>query len=448
MFFTILLFSKTYNISEFDLANMLPCFGLIQGANFQMTFSNSTTENYFIALLDSQEYSRIPHLSISYASSFCSRIKTHFARINATVVSHIHEAKFQVIIPEKDLYIPLIVACQTTSSQYCVHVHFTNSNSLLDSRRLPSFIAMPIEVAVIAACFFPWIVNQFQYREHLLSFHKFITVAIVFTFINILFNYAVLWNDNFQDKTNFCHFFQTLTNILCEIFIFSTIILASKGWCIIFQSLQSLDINEVIVYSSLYIMLRTLSSNVSFTVFSIVFFAATTMLLLILFSSLRRGINLVEKHILAHMYIIYQKGINPMTTPIHRQYLIYTHFKHILVIYFSICIAKMSYELVDSTVYWLQDIFNVSVRILILCALAALFHVRKEDWIVYTNFDAKKATEMSAELADEICIDMFNNDDELVEWNAGMELPPQPIISKEKEEKDETFLEDTSHVSI
>lgn len=195
-------------------------------------------------------------------------------------------------------------------------------------------------------------------------------------------------------------------------------------------------------------MLRTLSSNVSFTVFSIVFFAATTMLLLILFSSLRRGINLVEKHILAHMYIIYQKGINPMTTPIHRQYLIYAHFKHILVIYFSICIAKMSYELVDSTVYWLQDIFNVSVRILILCALAALFHVRKEDWIVYTNFDAKTATEMSAKLADEICIDMFNNDDELVEWNAGMELPPQPIISKEKEEKDETFLEDTSHVSI
>ena len=437
MFWFFLAYFHTYHINESGISVMLPESGLIKGATLTLNFTQSKTESFFIAILDSNEFSRLPHLSFTYASQFCSRLKSHFAMINSTLSSHIYEPSLTVSIPKDDVFYPLIVSCKSHFSEYTVTVHFKNGNSLLDSRRIPSFVVMPIEICIIVVCFIPWTLNQLKFRKSRMSLHDFISMAVMFNVVDLVLSYLILWHDNFYDHTNFFHFIEKITKILCDISVLSAIILSAKGWCIIFPNLKSRDVTEIVLFCSLYFMFRTLNSNITFTVLNIVLFALTALLLLVLWAVLIAGIRTVDRQIIAHMLVISRMGIDPTSTPVYTKHAVYMFLKHIIVIYFSSCIAIMSLELADIISQWVYDMINIIVRAGILVALSALFHIRKIDLDLYSRIDDTNTEEVKSKTLDSIENSLFESSKDLIQWREGMQLPPQPTIAESNEESED-----------
>ncbi|KAK8871034.1 hypothetical protein M9Y10_008947 [Tritrichomonas musculus] len=435
---TFLCYFRTYIINSTHISTVLPDIGLIHGATYDLSITNTNSETFFIAILDSKEYSMTPHLSYSYASQFCSRVKNHISRINSSIVIHKNYGSLSITIPKSDTYRTLIISCKSQASQYTVDVSFSNGDSLLDSRRLPSFISIPIELCITFVCFMPWLLNQYKYRSFRHSLHNLISLGMIFTFLNLYLCYLVLWNDSIHDRKNFVHYFEITTRVLSSILILSAIILATKGWFIVFQDLKSKDVTDVITFCSIYFILRSLSSTNSTTVFDIILFVLTSILLIFLFSSLIFGIQFVDRHIIAHMYVIQRAGINPITTPIYKKHIIYTLFKHILVIYFSYCIAIMSLELADVLNFWVKDMLNVIEHVGILVALSVLFCVRKVDCDLYSKIDdSESAKAVSSQTLDDFEINSYEDYTDLIDWEEGMRLPPQPVIVKNEEERKE-----------
>ena len=136
------------------------------------------------------------------------------------------------------------------------------------------------------------------------------------------------------------------------------------------------------------------------------------------------------------MYVIYRAGINPTTTPIYKRHIIYTLFKHILVIYFSYCIAIMSLQLADVLNFWVCDMLNIIEKIGILVALSILFCVRKVDCNLYSKInESEDSKEVSSQILDDFEIISYEDFQDLMDWEEGMQLPPQPRITKHEEEK-------------
>lgn len=423
---SLITFYKNYRINDSSISVTLPDFGLIKGATYYLHIYDSTTKSFFVALLDSEEYSHLPHLTFSYASQFCSRIKTHFSRLNASLLSHIYEASATFTIPSKDVYHPLIVACKASSSSYSVNIQFKNGNSLLDSRRLPAFLVIPIELCAIGIFLVLWMIVLVTYWKGFRPLHGFITLSMILTFISILFNYIILWHDNQNDRTNILHFVQKITLMFTDASIFSTVILTAKGWTIVINDLSPIDIHEIVVYSSLYFVLITIYSTIKLVVFGIIIFALTCALILVILGNMINEIIFVEKRILAHLLVIQKAGIDPLSTPVYKRYVTYSVFKHIISLYFSCCIMTMSLSLTDFVPEWFDEMTFWVANIGLVACIAFMFRIRKSDCSDYTKFE--KFEEVNQEILDDLQQNILADNKDLIQWREGMLLPPQPIV--------------------
>ncbi|OHT10174.1 hypothetical protein TRFO_20645 [Tritrichomonas foetus] len=435
MIFGILTFYHTYAVNDSSISVMLPESGLISGARVQLLFKDPNPNLYFIALLDSPEYCRFPDLRFQYASQFCSRLKGNPVKIRAAIQTHVTDGSFSAEVQKGGTYRPLIISCKTTFSLYNVTVHFENGDSLLDSRRIPMLKSLPIEIFVATILFLPWIVNQIKYRKYRLNLHNFITLSMFHVFVYLILSYLVVVHDNLHDNKTNIHFYMKITKIVCDVFTLSAVILSAKGWCIVFPDLKNKDIFEVMLFCSSYFTLQSLNSSLHSYIFNIVSFSLTAFLLIVLWGILIYGIHNVDQHILAHMYVISRAGIDPMTTPICKKQCIFTLLKNVIIIYFSASIAAMSLELSGATGMWVQEMFYVIVWTISLFALSILFRVRKVD--IYNLYQQISENSFEIEEIDQSLLDDINfKSDEflgnLIQWEEGMILPPQPLISQHK----------------
>lgn len=419
-------FFKTYTINDSSISVTLPDLGLIKGATYLIHIFDSNTQSFFVALLDSEEYSHLPHLTFSYASQFCSRIKTHFSRLNASLLSHIYEATATFTIPKKDVYHPLIVACKAFSSSYSVTIQFKNGNSLLDSRRLPSFVVIPIELCTIGIFLVFWLIDLITYWKGRRALHGFITLSMIFTFLTILFNYLTLWHDNKEEHTNIIHFVQKILIMLTDASIFSTLILTAKGWTIVINDLNPIDLHEIVVYSSLYFVLITIYSTIKLVVFGIIIFALTCALIFVILGNMINEIIVVEQRILAHLLVIQKAEIDPLSTPVYKRYVTYSIYKHVIVLYFSCCIMTMSLSLTDFVPMWFPDMTFWVANIGVVGCIAFLFRIRKSDCNEYTKIE--QFEEVNQEVLDDLHENILSDNKDLIQWREGMLLPPQPVV--------------------
>jgi hypothetical protein len=424
---------QTYRIDQSSIITIFPDIGLLNGSSCSLTITDADPECFFIALVDSDEYSGIPHLSFSYASQFCSRTNSHFANVNATIFSHIREADILFPIPKTDVYKPLIVSCRSESSRYNVLIEFQNGNSLLDSRRLPSFIVIPIELLCLLMIIISWIVNQIIFRRGAVSLQHAITIAMILGALTVAMNFCVLWSESHKDEPTFLNLGQNLCSMLFEISIYSTLILAAKGWCIVIPHISISDITEIVLYCSILFIFRALYSKIQMMVFAICMFALTAGVMLLLWLSLINGIRAVDRRIVAHLKIIYNAGINPFSTPVYFKHLMYAFLVHVTVIYFSGNVVVMSLEIAGSLHAWLKDMLVWILNVGLLCSLGFLFRSRKVDCSGYLRFEGGE--EVDEEVLKKLDVNVLGelDDPDLIEWTEGMELPPSPVVVSEKD---------------
>jgi hypothetical protein len=423
---------QIYRIDQSSITAIFPEIGLINGSSCSFAFTDADPSSFFIALVDSDEYSGLPQLSFSYASQFCSPPNSHFAKVNATVFTHLREADALLPVQKTDTYRPLIVSCRSEASRYTVVIEFKNGDSLLDSRRLPSFVVMPIELICLALIIFSWAVNQVVFRRGVVSLQHAITITMVLGALTVAANYIVLWSESLRDDPTFFHLAQNLWNMLFEISLYSTLILAAKGWCMVIPRISTADVTEIVLYCSILFIFKALYSKIQMAVFTICMFALTAGVMLLLWLSLINGIRSVDKRILAHMKVILNAGINPYSTPVYFKHVIYTFLVHVTVIYFSGNVVVMSLEIAGSLDAWVKDMLVWILNVGLLCSFGFLFRSRKADCSGYMRFEGGQ--ELDPEDLKSLDVDGLGVEGvDLVEWTEGMELPPPPVLASKME---------------
>jgi hypothetical protein len=290
---------------------------------------------------------------------------------------------------------------------------------------------MPVELLALFLILVSWVVNQIVFRRGIVSLQHFITLAMILGGATVCLNYSVLWSDSLQDESTFLNLGQNLTGMMFEITIYSTLILAAKGWCIVVPHVLTSDIIEIVLYCSVLFIFRELYAKIQMVVFAVCMFALTSGLMLLLWLSLVDGIKTVDKRIVAHMRIIYSAGINPYTTPIYYKHLIYSFLVHVTVIYFSGNVVLMSLELTGSLRAWVKDMFTWILNVGLLCSLGFLFRLRKVDCSGYLRFDGGE--QMNCQVLNTMDLEFLHNvnSSTLVNWQEGMSLPPAPVVVTE-----------------
>jgi hypothetical protein len=424
---------QLYHIDQSSITAIFPEIGLINGSTCSFSFTDADPDSFFIALVDSDEYSGLPHRSFSYASQFCSRTNSHFANVNSTVFTHLREADILLPVQKPDTYRPLVVSCRSEISRYALVIEFKNGDSLLDSRRLPSFVVMPIELICLALLILSWAINQILFRQGVVSLQYAITITMVLGSLTVSANYLVLWSESLRDDTTFLHLAQHLCHMLFEISLYSTLILAAKGWCIVVRRVSTSDVTEIVLYCSILFIFRVLYAKIQLTVFAICMFALTAGVMFLLWLSLVNGIRYVDKRILAHMKVILNAGINPYSTPIYFKHIIYTFLVHVTVIYFSGNVVVMSLEIAGSLHAWVKDMLLWILNVGLLCSFGFLFRSRKADCTTYMRFEGGEELDIEElkSLDEEALGDVEGIG--LVEWTEGMELPPPPVLVPERD---------------
>ncbi|EAY16882.1 hypothetical protein TVAG_150330 [Trichomonas vaginalis G3] len=145
------------------------------------------------------------------------------------------------------------------------------------------------------------------------------------------------------------------------------------------------------------------------------------------------NINGVELEIKGHLYVIHERGIDPSTTPVFKQFVTYHRYKTVILIYIHFVFANTLISCIaDEIPYWLSDLINDFADLFISFASAILFVSIKNVSSGYSNIDAQSVyLEDIQELGIEN--DVFQNHN-LTKWEDGMELPLKPqLINKSNE---------------
>lgn len=447
-FICLVFFTCVYKIKSENPIQTFPSYGLIQGAMFKMSIQ-SKKNNFFVGLLNSDENSKIPQLSIPFVSQFCrdSKDTNYFSMINYSFFSKIYEPSFQITIPRLDVYNLIIVNCFMNESIYSVNIKYKNGNNLLDLRWFPSFIIIPISFFTILVLTIFWILNLLLHKNRTTSLHIYITVSLILSLLKGGLDYADLSYKKKSDNPTQLSVFKGLINGICSISIFSMSILAGKGWCIGVPFFSISDIIEVVSFCLIYQLLIVLFEQIQILVFQVVIFVFIVSLLSVIWISLFSKIKILQKELISHLYVIYKSDINPISTPIYRKYFIFTLLSYVIVFYFSCNIVILSLGFLDTISFWKKDLFFWILNGGLLVSITFLFTLRKSD--IYEIDTVNEGIQMSNDEIMNMNLDFLSDKDIqlLKKWDESIKLPPPPLILVNEEDVP-SFNEDLTSLEI
>lgn len=422
----------------------MPSVGLIEDSTYELIFQNATAKRFFIAMFNKSEYYSIPPLTSDYAKQFCSRPKPHISRFNQTItVSKLQNATGVFSIRSSAVYYPTVVSCYDNTvngkSCYYVSIYYMNGEHALDSRRIPSLITLPICFSMLGALLVIWIINNLYYRKGNNQLHHFISIALVLCTSVTIVKYIILRYDDIDYETSALTVFNTVIIVLYNAVLLATLILAAKGYCIVRSYLSTYEITQIIIFCVLYCALRTMGDLETFQKAYIIIYVFSAALLFLVWFTLIVGIRTVSKQIFAHLVVIAQRGIEPITTPIYRKYIIYSYFIHVVIMYFSGLVILISLQLADVLSYWSADLFSSLLNFFLLFTLGFMFRLKKTDCLGYTQIFGGENIDYGQ--IEPLESSFFEETRSLKPWQEGMMLPPQPTIVT----NDKSICQQTTH---
>lgn len=404
-------------------------FGFKKNGTFSIEFKNTTSEKIFIGMLNENESKNIGVNTISKLNP-CIQHKLSISAINNTVIINDGGGIFCGKIPMDNVYTPFIMVCTPEETEYSIIFTYKNGKSLIDTRWQSAFIALPIVGCVLLIILVLAIFNQARFWKGVNKMHIFLDVVILVGLGSIVLNYFHLKQMEKTDNTYVFSIIRTILEVAFYIVIFVFLLLLANGWTVINKELSILEFIEIFAYTILFIIVFVIHNYVETLTFGIILFFAFIVLLALLWWTLLSVMRSVDRIIRAHMLVISRASINPKTTPVYIKHVAYMVFIQMLVAYFSLWIALLSLELASVLRFWLQETLEWSLNSLILAASLYLFRVR------FYNVNGYTALEQSADQValDEIpksasLYDQENGD--LVDWEAGMLLPAEPIVVEE-----------------
>jgi len=426
MFLLCFLCYRIYqNVSLLGSLVYVKPFGFDVNGEFDIQLRRLPPKPVLISMCSKEEYKAFINIPIDYKS--CETIK-NFCNISNITQAQNGFVQFSGIIPTKDRYRALIAMCSNERSVYEINLSFKNQYTYLDIEKIPLLTTKPILLGLILISICYWIFNWVSNCAGTNSLHAYFSIAYIITGASTLID--MFYYDHF-DKTDDYHFIVLLSGVfsfLKELMLVSGMLLVSKGFGIVHSNISATTMLVTVLTCAIVLGSVTIYEYIESSLWSMMAFLTFIISLYFLIMQLMDGIRDALLHIIAHLYVIFDAGIDPTSTPVWEKFQIYQNLSFIIFSYFSvITLADLIITIAESPI-WILEFIRDCCNVGLLMASMYLFRIRPALARGYQTIgeegEPARFTREQVE-SREMDEEQFRIKKQ---WDSSTVLPPQPII--------------------
>lgn len=417
--------ASTFNIESFGFEK-----GGKSATRF-LSYSNSQTLYFVILNSEEQKIYSKQRQSLNNASALCSMKEnyTHFQKIIDIPNS------YEFIVDEPTVYYYKIVECGPSNKIEARLVNtFVNPSTHLDIRWVGIIKAKIITILISIVVLSYWFINWFFHFRVQIWIHYLFTLTFIFV---VLTEFVRLLEFKALDQEDVSVFWTPLRisfEVIGSIIGFLTLLLASKGWCIIRDEISVKELILAVVYSVISLIFVAIPQYFYLGSFELPAFLLSLLFVGLYVRELIVSINDASLHILAHMLAISNEGIDPQTTPVYRKHLMYQYFEYAVIGACTLVLVEICIQMFVEVPYWIFETMTDFVIIIVIIVLEIIFRLRVSTNGTYETIHGSGDREM--QLADiETASRGGFREKGGRKWEEGMPLPEMPNIIKNKQER-------------
>ena len=406
-------------------------FGFEAGGNYQINIFHSSKPIIF-GLINDDQYDAIENEAAKFdKEEYCGEAPT----TNFSVIQHYVPANSALVsitgtIQTKNVYHLFVFNCEDDKFNVKYSYSFSNPNSKLDYREYPSLIEYPVAIAIYCILMILWIINWIINKRLKIYIHFILSAAFILAFISSIARYGAL---KYADANHYSIGIQSIfivIDLLFSIGLFIFIVLASKGWCIVRETIKFSELILAIVFTVGYLICQTVYAYTSFGTYDLIVILLMIIFIALYVWQLISAINSATLHIRAHLLAIQNAGIDAKTTPIWQKNIMYNMLQWSIIVFLFLIIIHIFVDYFLSNVQWvdgfLYDIQNITILVL----LGINFRLRGPDaengyTMIQENDEFNEFM-----LSDIEGINLNSREFQTggTPWQSGMKLPGQPQI--------------------
>jgi len=404
-------------------------YGFKVGGRFEIYVNKSNANEIRIGWLTEDQNDFLRRIN-GIQDSICNR--SYISGINTTFTwnsTTLQETRsFSQQINESGIYYLYYLSCITNQYYFDINVFATNPDSLLDSRWDVYFQIVHYFVIALFLVVVFWIGNWFMHFSAQIGLHYFFTSSFIFIFLKRLFKYYYLQQQKTNDSVTVLTILFIIFSICADVSLYTALLLAAKGWCIIRDSIKLCDIFLCLIYSAVFITITYvteyfhISSDLQLFLMLIQFVS-----LALYIKELIMSIEDASFHILAHLLSISNSGVDPESTPIYRKHMMYQHFQWTVITYCCLILISLMVSMFVEPGFSTSEIMSIIIDIVLLVLIIIIFRIREKDANGYMMF-GEGNQEFTLTDLEGISVDGNEIRRGDTKWNEGMDLPGSPSV--------------------
>ena len=400
-------------------------FGFEEGGQSITRFlSHGNSNSLFFAVFDAEQQKEFTKQRVptSNSSSICTDHEQYRIFKN---MSEVDNCQF-VVDKETILYYKLFECGDASTIDAKLVNIFSNKHTRMDTRWIGIIQAKLITIVIFFLILCYWFVNWFLHFRVQIWIHYFFTLTFVLSFLIDTVRFYELRTLDQQDISSFWTPFRVVLEIIGSITAFTTLLLASKGWCIIRDEISITEMLLSVLYSIVFVILLEIPQYFYLGVLELPIFLCSLVFVGLYVRELIVSINDASLHILAHMIAIYNEGIDPQTTPVYRKHQMYQYFEGAVICGCTLVLIKICVSMFVDIKFWVSETLNDIIEIILLLTIEIIFRLRGTSAAGYETVVSQNRENNEIHLEE---IETFK-DSGGRKWEEGMPLPGMPNIVK------------------
>ena len=443
MLLFFLLYRSSRNIYTSQDAVLLDSFGFNVNGTYNVKFSNLDIPNLYYTLLSKKEFPIDLLLSAS-ASKFCKGTPP-IPKISILIPIS-DNFTFNGTIEEKNIYTPLVYNCNNDGMKLDLVQIFRNPDSFLDNRWISGDWSQFSLGTFLCIVFLFWIVNWFCHFRTNVKIHYFLTTTLILGISYHISFFLELVKLNKVDESILNTSIRQFLSFCYNAFMYITMLLSIKGWCVYKQHLTMKDMFLSFIYVFLFTACNCVMTFTSLGKYQTIVYLVNMFSLMLLVREFIISLKNSYIHFVAHLYVIANAGVSPTTTPIYAKYRMYYILRFTVIVCCFYIIFRMITGFFSNPFLWIdQLIFDLMqiVMNIILCLTFKLSKSEQDDqYLMLSEDEYEQTTPEELQLTDIKEIKMSDLKSKTgIAWERGIKLPNAPII------KDTAQRYDTSRLS-
>jgi hypothetical protein len=333
-------------------------------------------------------------------------------------------------MPGKDVYYVIIQSCSRNhSGSYYVDAHFLNPNGqLLDYRDIPSLIVIPIAIPLFSLLLLSWITYIFVKQSKFLAIHVCLGIILTLYIVYLILLEVTLKRASVSDDSNPSTMWLIVFQAFYDFALFSTLVIASGGWCLLNVSITVREVASAVVGVSIFVASIFLQSELDLDLWNIAVILLQLFSVIWLIWQIWRSTRAAQKVIRAHLLVIQHGGILPSSTPIYQKLVHYQIFLYLVALSFLLVFISTANLSFFGAANWVGRMIDHLLQFIILASVCWLYRPRGEEIDKYMQRDNGDGARDEVVLEDLESLEADNRTQGMKEWNSGMNLPLEPVL--------------------